>query len=242
MTSQVRGHGYREEINISVVLNDDYLAELHRGKYGAIYLYSTRPGEGPTEKILYLAEGWMNPDPRRYGFGAGRTSLHELLNRHPAESSWTVHSVDENATKLYRITRIGPPDPRGKSFRHVFTVDPEKDFLVRHAELYDRDGVRFATVNVELMLLSNGSWFPRRIEDIDHGPEKRALRITVTKVSVDAIPEASWFSMERFDFDPASTILVRIDPDGASQRMGFYEGEWIPLEIIPEVARPQQPP
>jgi hypothetical protein len=240
LESQIGEGQFREKTVMSVLLNDEYFVELRKAEYGRIDMYMARPGEGPSERLRYRAEGWMNPDPRRYGFGAGVNSIQNLLTAYGDRSTWHVKPIELGGEHLYEITNISPPSRTGP-IRWMFIVDPAKDFLVRRAQSLKGDGSTGRSVDVKLMQLANGSWFPQHILDRYETSRGYSLEIRVLEAKLDPLPDNHWFTIEALSFDPTSTTLSRFFPDGASQKMAFYGGEWMPFELVPENSRPRQP-
>lgn len=231
---------------ILILLNEEYFAEVYTFHdkngvpYMSIELNEHRANGEVLDATNEVVKGWKEPDVRKFGFGIGGSrTLQKLLESHPDNSTWTADDLTRD-TALLKLTYLGRPDSQLRRTKGEFWLDPAKDFLVVRADLVAREGYDRENIQVDLMELPGGIWFPREVT-IDHrelNGRSYKQHIKVLSAEVNVTPPHQDFYLESLTFDPARTRLYRHSPDGTVTEMLLYAGQWVPKDVVPPEASP----
>ncbi|GMU92643.1 MAG: hypothetical protein AMXMBFR4_17010 [Candidatus Hydrogenedentota bacterium] len=145
-TYSVSDTDFRRVQDISIILNEEYFAELYtfHDKNGvpfmSIEVNEHRANGEVLDATNEVLKGWKEPDVRKFGFGiGGARTLQKLLESHPDKTTWTADDLTPGLSML-KLTYLGPPDSQSRRAKGQFWLDPAKDFLVVRADLVAREG------------------------------------------------------------------------------------------------------
>jgi hypothetical protein len=180
----------------------------------------------------------------RFAFdGARRTTFREMMKLHPDKIQWTAEEAKQpSGDTVYLIKRCSPfmHDPAKPD--GVWTIDPQRGFLVTQAVFYSRSGNVWITRKTEPKEFGSGIWVPvsyheRRYEsptDPQAGkePDSRTT-IRLEEISInDEISDDYFGIMSIFPEEyRGSTVLFRKGLDGNTEAYLYRNGRFVVRDL-----------
>lgn len=178
-------------------------------------------------------EGYIPVHPLMYGFSANyKETLEERVLKTIGPMKWTVSHPQNPDTGKYIIVQQFTPERPDSKRRLEYVVDANRGYLITEINCFAADGGLLIKTTVTPRKLPDGIWFPIEVAEDDRLNASRfALRVVSVEVNTE-IPDSE-FSVDKFDFDPSTTVMDRVPANGGPVvQMKFVEGKWIPIELI----------
>lgn len=221
-TYSVPEANYRRIQETSVIFNEEYMAEVftyHDQKnvpFKSVHVFEHRANGEVLEETMKGVLGWKDPDIRKFGFAmGGSTTLQKLLDSRSNNIMWTVDDSIPNST-LLKLTYLGRANAQLRRAKGEFWLDSARDFLIVRADILAREGFDQKKLEVDLMELASGIWFPREVK-INHrelNGRSYSQHIKVLRAEVLDRPPPEDFYVESFSFEPSRVLLYLHRPDG----------------------------
>lgn len=241
------GTAWKQKSTVGVAVNNRYLAYWPAVENPNIYQFDHQSIEAMSGKEEIIMELELPPDRFAFGTAFGTAaigeSFKEAIERLGDEVKWTAEEVVRaNGEKQYLIRQFSPyqDDPTEPSA--VWTVDPQKGFLVTQAVHYSRAGNVWVDRKISPKEISSGIWIPAFYEHRKYGssedPQPRAepsetYTVQLSDISVNheilddefAI-EAIWPEKYR-----KTTTLIRTGLDGNVEAYVRRRGMNVPADM-----------
>ncbi|MBL7648982.1 MAG: hypothetical protein JNK74_22625 [Candidatus Hydrogenedentes bacterium] len=232
--------GEIRERNTITVLNDTYCAlYIEDGRQLQLYRIDDRANLYPA--LNQVLETCPVPDIFEFGMRYSTTrSLRkafefEMLHEPPA-FQWTPLESSAAGRSQYTIKS----DYITEGFARpcsVTVLDPQCGFLVSESSTFNEKGEAFYIVKTQFQDLGDGVWFPKSAtRSISERDEKMSLQ--VNEVHVGNLKVDEEFTLEAMGFDKEKAIMYEYSSRGRQRTVkGFWEGQWVPWEILPKERR-----
>jgi hypothetical protein len=222
------------------VFNDDYAACW---KVGNIYAYQfdheslTRMSDRAEAHLLL-----QSIDPIEYGFGGQKDTLMEFYQKVKDETRFTAEKSTSDGRSVFHIKQFPSHTSDADRPACVYTIDPEKGFLITGFTAYHADGTleRECEVQVE-KIPGYGIWLPTRIREKAYRRDsetsadlprlRKTLTIAITDIKVNEPIEDARFTLAALNL-PDKVRLMRQMLDGETVPMLKKDGVWLPAPMI----------
>jgi hypothetical protein len=241
--ASVPATGWKQKQTQSMVLNDKYFA--YWPSIGNAYIYQNdhqSTGElSDDSKMKLMSHSTPDMQYLNFAFGGDKeTTFKAMMKQHPDKIKWTAEeSKQSDGDTTYYIKRYSPFMNNPEKPDAVWTIDPQKGFLVTRAVFYGKDGNVWIERKTEAKELGNEIWFPVsfreiRYDDSDKVTEKPNHSISIQLEDISVNKE---ISDESFAIDVIfpkeyrdTTTVFRTGPDGQTKAYIYKYGRYIPRE------------
>lgn len=246
LNASIPSTGWKQKQSQSMVINDKYLA--YWPKIGNPYIYQDDhqslkelSDEAKHSRMLHTT-----PDISSFNvvFGGERNvTFKEMMKLHPDEIRWTAEETKQsNGDSVYLIKRYSPfmNDPAKPD--GVWTIDPQKGFLVTQSVFYNKVGNVWVTRKTEPKEINSGIWLPVSYQEHRYGKTtdlqastkpKRSISIQLEDISVNNEIADDHFVLESIlpEEHRESTTLFRKGLDGDTEAYVHRNGGYILREV-----------
>ncbi len=163
-----------------------------------------------------------------------------MMKLHPDQIWWTAEKEKrDNSDYVYLIKQYAPlTNDRSKPYS-IWTVDPQKGFLVTNAIYFSREGNIWITRMVETKEFSGGIWFPILYEEKRYDKADDALAskeptsvrtIQLKNISINKEIADEAFTLEAIFPEEyrETTDVFRTGLDGKTEAFIYKYGHYIP--------------
>ncbi len=238
--------GWQQKHTQRMVINDKYLA--YWPSFGNGYIYrddhqslEKLSDDSKLNRVLHTTPDMFALD---IAFGGEKgTNFKEMMKLHPDEITWTAEeSRQSNGRTVYLIEKFSPFMNDSTKPAAVWTIDPEKGFLVTQAVFYSKAGNIWITRKIEPREIGNGIWFPASYQENRYGkptdPEVIEKSDHNTAIQLEDIKVNNVISNDFFVIESIlpkeyreSTTLFRKGLDGSSEAYVYRNGGYLLREI-----------
>jgi hypothetical protein len=166
-----------------------------------------------------------------------------MMELHPDKTRWTAQEAKQpDGDTVYLIKRYSPfmNDPTKPAV--VYTIDPQKGFLVTEAVAYSRAGNVWITMKTEPKEIGAGIWFPASYQEHHYGkptdaqaPQESRFTtiIQLEDISINNEIPDDYFVIESIlpeDYRE-STTLFRKGLDGNTEAYIYIYGSYVSRKV-----------
>jgi hypothetical protein len=233
---------WKQKQTQSMVINDKYLA--YWPTIGNAYIY-----QDDHQSLNELSDDsklrrniHTTPDIYSFSFAFGgerNATFKEMMKLHPDKIKWTAEETKQpNGDMVYLIKRYSPfmNDPAKPDA--VWTVDPQKGFMVTQALFYSKAGNVWVTRKTEPKEIGSGIWVPASYQEHRYGKptdlQARGEPTLSTIVQLEDITINHEISDDYFVIESIlpeehreSTTLFRKGLDGNTKAYVYWNGGYI---------------
>lgn len=235
--------GVTTEERFIIVLGDTYFIEYHElPKIVMFYHFDNR--NSLYEPVSRHSVGYPSPDPLDFGFALGHGTMEELYRtstaRHPGYFRWSIERETDGDERYFRLTMTADVQS-GPYLAEEILVAGDRGFLAAQYRDHARDGTLRRSMDCNLQEIQEDIWFPMTV-NTSEDDSYTTLQIEVKEVQVNGDIDDNVFTLPKMEFDPADVILHESAPGGRTEtKKAFWNGQWIPISMIPRAERPQSP-
>jgi hypothetical protein len=217
------------------VFNDDYAASWHVGN---IYAY-----QFDHESLSAMSEraqahmALQSIDPIEYGFGNEAYTLMELYQTAKDKTRFTAEKSTSDGRSVFHIKQFSSDTADPDRPACVYTLDPEKGFLITRFRAYHGDGTLEREYEVQVEKIPGYDiWLPTKIQEkayrrdnetsADLPKLRKTLAITITDIEVNEPIEDARFTLAALNL-PDKVQLMRQMLDGETVPMVKKDGVWL---------------
>lgn len=234
--------GWKQRQTRSMAINDKYLAYWPTIGNAYIYQDDHQSIKGLSDDAKLRRNTHTTPDIFSFGFAFGgerQTTFREMTKLHPDKIKWTAQEAKQpNGDTVYLIKRYSPfmNDPAKPD--GVWTIDPQKGFLVTQAVFYSRAGNIWVTRKTEPKEIHSGIWIPVSYRELRYGkpddpqagktPNQSTI-IQLEDISVNQEMPDECFTIESIlpEEHRAYTTLFRKGLDGNTEAYIYKNGRYV---------------
>ena len=234
--------GWQQKQTQSMVINDKYLA--YWPTFGNAYIYQDdhQSLKDLSDDAKLRRNLHTTPDifAINVTFGGERdTTFKEMMKLHPDEIRWTAEeSKEPNGDTVYLIKRYSPFMNDSAKPDGVWTIDPQKGFIVTQAIFYSKAGNTWVTRKTESKEIGSGIWVPTSYQEQRYGKPSdpkasqepnSSITIQFEDVSINNEIPDNFFVIESIlpEEYKESTTLFRKGLDGNTEAYIYRNGGYI---------------
>jgi hypothetical protein len=248
--ASIAATGWSQKRTPRMVINDKYLAYWPELGNGYIYQNDHQSVKGLSDDSKLYSELHSTPDVYSFNVAFGGemdTTFREMMKLHPGEIEWTAEEAKQsNGKTVYLIKRYSPfMNDRSKP-DGVWTIDPEKGFLVTEAVFYSKAGNVWVTRRTEPKEIGSGIWIPVTYQEKRYGQPTdrqateepdRSTAIELEDITVNQGISDDLFVVESIlpEEYRESTTLVRKGLDGNLEAYVYRTGKYISRDLWHEM-------
>lgn len=165
--------GFTQKQTPRMVINDKYLAYWPEFGSGYIYQDKHQSLKKLSEDAKLRRSLHTTPDITSFSFAFGGetdTTFREMIKLHPGDIKWTAEETKQsNGSTVYLIKRFSPFMNDSSKPDCVWTLDPQKGFLVTEAVHYSKAGNIWVTRRTGPKEIGNGIWIPVTYQEQKYG-------------------------------------------------------------------------
>jgi len=240
--ASVPATGWKQKQTQRMVINDKYLAYWPTVGNAYIYQDDHQSLKELSDHSKLYRDRLTTPDMFSFNFAFGgekNATFKEMMKLHPDKIKWTAEeSKRSNGDTVYLIKRYSPfmNDPTKPDA--VWTIDPQKGFLVTQAEFYSKAGNVWITRKTEPKEIGSGIWIPASYQEHRYGNPKdiqeRKDPESTTTIQLEDISINDEISDDYFVIESIlpvehreSTTLFRKGLDGNTEAYVYKYGRYI---------------
>jgi hypothetical protein len=240
--ASVSATGWKQKQTQSMVINDKYLAYWPTIGNAYIYQDDHQSVKELSDDAKLRRNMHTTPDIFSFDFAFGgerETTFREMMKLHPDKIRWTAEEPKQlNGDIVYLIKRYSPfmNDPAKPD--GVWTIDPQKGFLVTQAVFYSRAGNVWVTRKTEPKEIGSGIWIPVSYQEHRYGKSNdpqagkkpnQSTIIQLEDISVNQEIPDECFTIESIlpEEHRAYTTLFRQGLDGNTEAYVYKNGRYV---------------
>jgi hypothetical protein len=234
--------GFKQKQTPRMVINDKYLAYWPEIGNAYIYQYDHQSLKELSDDSKIHFNLFSTPDRYSFNFAFGgekETTFKEMMKLHPDETKWSAEEATQsNGDIIYLIKRYSrfmndPAIPDA-----VWTIDPQKGFLVTQAVFYSKAGNVWVTRKIEPKEIGSGVWIPAFYQELCYGkptdpkarekPDRNNI-VQLEDVSINNEISDDYFAIESIlpKEYRESTTLFHKGLDGNTQAYVYKYGRYV---------------
>ena len=243
--ASVPATGWEQKQTANMAINDKYL--VYWPSIGNPYIYQNdhRSLEELSDDSKRRLTSHTTPDiySFNFAFGGGKnTTFKEMMKLHPDEIKWTAEKANQTSGDIvYLIKQYAPlTNDRSKPYA-IWTIDPQKGFLVTKAVFHSREGDVWITRTIEPKEFGIGIWVPvsyleNRYGDPDDSQiseePSSSTNIQLEDIVVNKEISDNFFTLEAIfpEEHRESTVVFRTGLDGETEAFIYKYGRYIPRD------------
>ena len=234
--------GWTQKQTASMVINDKYLAYWPSIGNSYIYQDDHQSLKELSDDAKLRRDLHTTPDffIINVAFGGEReTTFKEMMKLHQGKINWTAQeSKAPNGDTVYMIKRYSSSMIDTTKPDAIWTIDPQKGFLVTQAEFYSKSGNIWVTRKIEPKQISDGIWLPISYQEQRYGeptapqPSKEldsSTTVQLENISINKEIPDNYFVLESIlpEKYRESTVLFHKKLDGNTEAYIYRNGEYV---------------
>jgi len=246
LDASIPATGWSQKQTARMVINNKYLAYWPSFENAYIYQDDHQSLKELSDDAKLRHDLHTTPDIYSFNFAFGgerETTFKEMMKLHPDKIRWTAEEARQpNGDTVYLIKRYAPfmNDPTKPD--GVWTIDPQKGFLVTQAVFYSKAANVWVTRKTEPKEIDNGIWFPASYQEYCYGEptelqarEKptQSTEVQLQDISINKEIPDDYFVIESIlpEEHRESTTLFRKGLDGNIEAYLYKNGGYILRDI-----------